>query len=191
MSISINISYPCQLLSLSVIHVKLYHYQLSMSTSITISYPCQLISLSVIHVNFYHYQYHTIVYLGVMHKTKYWSIMSLHALGISVLGSYSITLCSRKSCSIISWVEILLKKNGKNRYICKHSEYLRCAWCNNRFVSFVPLTSLFLPKLNVTFYNGLQMKWKKTDNTRNPQIYFLFLYIFISRTWTEWNWWYF
>ena len=70
-----------------------------MSTSITISYPCQLLSLSVSHnlVPGGHVQnkiwiIHVLpIYVSETYNTL--TGMSLHALGISVLVSYSTTLC--------------------------------------------------------------------------------------------------
>ena len=68
-----------------------------MSTSITISYPCQLISLSVSHNSIPGGHAHNrilIIHVLPIHVSEiYNTTMSLHALGISVLGSYSTTLC--------------------------------------------------------------------------------------------------
>jgi hypothetical protein len=68
-----------------------------MSTSITISFPCQLQSLSVSHnsIPAVHAQNKIlIIHVLLIHVSEtYNTMMSLHALGISVLGSYSTTLC--------------------------------------------------------------------------------------------------
>jgi hypothetical protein len=68
-----------------------------MSTSITISYPCQLLSLSVSHNSIPgdHAQNKIlIIHVLLIHVSEtYNTMMSLHAVCISVLGSYSTTLC--------------------------------------------------------------------------------------------------
>ena len=68
-----------------------------MSTSITISYPYQLLSLSVSHNSIPGCHAHNkilIIYVLLIHVSEtYNATMSLHALGISVVGSYSTTLC--------------------------------------------------------------------------------------------------
>jgi hypothetical protein len=55
---------------------------------------------------------------------------------------------------ILSWNTF--EKNGKHLYICKHSEYLSVL--GDRFVSFVPLTSLFY-KIKCYFF----IIWTSTD----------------------------
>jgi hypothetical protein len=131
-----------------------------------------------------------------MYKTKYWlsiyyllhvsetynTIMSLHALGISV-DVHIRQLSVKKSC-IIFLVEILLKKKEKNWYNCKNSEYLSVHGVMiylfllfsprniNHFINFV-WTSLFLQnKMLSLFIMTYRWSVKKTANPHNPQIYF-------------------
>ena len=108
-----------------------------------------------------------------MYKTKYWlsiyyllhvsetynTIMSLHALGISV-DVHIRQLSVKKSC-IIFLVEILLKKKEKNWYNCKNSEYLSVHGVMIYLFLLFP-SYLFLQNKMLLFYNGLRLLTKES-----------------------------